>query len=48
MQRQVWRELFTRAASAKVGASKQLAPHNQPKRGCIILSKTNSGGILAS
>jgi hypothetical protein len=28
MQR-VWRELFTRAASAEDGASKQLAPHHQ-------------------
>jgi hypothetical protein len=28
MQQQVWRELFTRAASAEGSANKQLAPHH--------------------
>src|SRR5215813_15584932 len=36
----VWRELFTRAASAEGGASKQLAPQRWPHPGRIIFSKT--------
>jgi hypothetical protein len=48
MHRHVWRDLFNRAASAQGNAIKQIARHHQPKRGCIILSKTINGEILAS
>src|SRR5215510_6324371 len=36
----VWRELFTRAAVGRSGASKQLAPQRLPHPGRIIFSKT--------
>jgi len=40
--RLVWRELITRAASAKDGAGKQLAPQRSAAPGRIIFSKTKS------
>jgi len=40
--RLVWRELFTRAASAEDGASKQLAPQRYLRLGVIIFSKARN------
>jgi hypothetical protein len=44
----VWRELFTRAASAEGGASKQLAPQRWPHPRRIIFSKNINAGLNSS
>jgi hypothetical protein len=43
----MWRELFTRAASAKDSASKQLAPHSEWRRPCDLIFGYDYGFCIA-
>jgi hypothetical protein len=43
----MWRGLFTRAASAKDSASKQLAPHSEWRRPCDLIFGYDYGFCIA-